>query len=202
MCVTECGCLLSLVLALCLSFQAVMGHSVTVQLRYTTLDPGTSCIGGDVGLTNTSVLLQYRLLVEEGDAREWTDLTALETRIQQLITVMESLDLDSSVQGVQFRLLQLEHGGGSCHCWTLDSMSVMLDEQPLTTLSYQEDICFPTGATGTFCDGNAREARGMVTRVFYFPGSSGTECANHGDTLIASRGPSLPQDCTAMTPRL
>ncbi len=191
-------CWLSLVVALCLS-ERITGQSVTVQLQ---LFSESGCIGGDVGLSDTSPLLQLRILLEGGPV-EWSDVTALDIGSPDQI-IMETLNLDvySSVQGVQFRLIQLEHGGGNCNCWTLDSMSVTSNDQAAITLSYQNDSCFETGDAWIFCDGNAKDARGMVTRVFYTAGSNGTECANHGDILIASQGPSLPQDCTAVTPRL
>jgi hypothetical protein len=74
-----------------------------------------------VGLVNTSILLQYYELAQEDAAdddflnlQEWMDLTAMDPlNISLSSEVSVNFDVDSSVQGLQFRLLQLEHGDGS-----------------------------------------------------------------------------------------
>lgn len=196
------------VVALVCSIKAVTGqsHSVNVQLQYSSLS-SSGCIGGNEdGLTNTSVLLQYRVAVLDGSVAasaptlgEWIDLAA--RNATPSANVMQFLTLDSSVQGLQLRLLQLEHGGGSCNCWYLDSMAVTLDNSADVQLSAIDDTCFTTGS-GSFCDGGAGEARGLITRVLYFPGSNGTMCGSDDDTLISRQGPSLPPNCSTETPRL
>lgn len=200
------------VLMLIASSNPVLGqsHTVHVTLLYRSLIT-SGCIGGDeVGLTNTSVLLQYRL--RGGSSVEWTDIAVMDVKPAMGETnVMESVVVDSSsVAGLQFRLLQLEHGGGECNCWTLDSMTATLDNQTdVQTLTRERDICFTTDpyeselGLGTFCGRGAEEARGAITRVFYFPGSNHTiECDERSDTLLFDRGPSLLSNCSMRTPRL
>lgn len=214
MCTTISRCVvLSLVLVVCFG-KTVLGHSVTVQLQLSTPPTSYDCIGGEVGLTNTSILLQYKT-VQQQDAlnssfdanttlQQWTDVAA--TNLSAPSPVSLTLGLDSSVQGLQFRLLQLEHGGGSCNCWALDSMAITLASQAQVWLE-AGDICLMSGdqlgqGLGTFCDGGAGEARGSITRVFHFLGSSGSRCASGSQTLIDTQEPSLPDDCSMVVPRL
>ena len=194
------SCLLLVVMALS---QPVLGqtHSVDVQLQYTGL-AGFDCVGGSVdGLTNTSVLLQYRVLPDAATTlQQWQDLAAFPAG--EDTDALRSLPLSSSVQGVQFRVLQLEHGGGGCNCWYLLSVAVTLDSASAQLLSSENNTCFTTSSSPAYCDGGAGEARGVVTRVFYFPGNNGTMCGNDTDTLIPNQGPSLPPNCSMEIPRL
>lgn len=217
MCVTKSVWdLLCHVLRVLCFIKAVAGHSVNVQLQYVVPPTTYDCIGGNVGLTNTSILLQYQPVVQEDALNssspavaatqgDWTDLAAtapLDISTQSQVSV--TFSLDSSVDGVQFRLLQLEHGGGSCNCWALDSMNVTLDNQAQMSPLGAGDVCVMTGEPGlwTFCDGGAGEARGSITRVFYFPGRNGSTCASNISTLLSDLGPSLPANCSMVTPRL
>lgn len=152
------------------------------------------------GLTDTSVLLQYRVMIVDGATAEWDDVASIPSMRETM--VMELLTLNSPVQGVQFRLLQLEHGGGGCNCWSLDSMAVTLDNSA-GSIAGETDTCFTTGTgVGSFCDGGAEQARGLITRVFYFSGISGTRCVGINDMLISNQGPSVPPNCFMMIPRL
>ena len=67
------------------------------------------CNGGDVGLTDTSVQVQYRITGTK--VSEWNILDEIDPKIGFNGTLDLSSN-ESSVEGVQFRLLQLEHGGG------------------------------------------------------------------------------------------
>jgi hypothetical protein len=77
------------------------------------------------------------------------------------------------------------------------------DAQPVTT---EDGICFTTGSAGlglaSFCGGGAEEARGTITRVFYFPGSNGSMCGDDNNVLISNQGSSLPPSCSGEIPRL
>ena len=194
------SCLLLVVMALMYPSQPVLGqtHSVDIQVQYTALI-GSDCVGGSVdGLTNTSVLLQYRVLPDAATTlQQWQDLAAFPAG--EDTDALRSFPLGSSVQGVQFRLLQLEHGGGGCNCWYLLSMTVTLDS---ASAQLENNTCFTTSSSPAYCDGGAGEARGVVTRVFYFSGNNGTMCGNDTDTLIPNQGPSLPPNCSMEIPRL
>ena len=132
-----------------------IGHSVTVQLQYSSPPTSYECFGGDAGLTDTSIMLQYIMVIEDDAVHpssseatttqdEWTTVAALEPLNVSLHgQVSANFSVDSSVEGLQFRLLQLEHGGGSCNCWTLKSMAVTLDNHT-EALVGEGDICFTT----------------------------------------------------------
>lgn len=217
----KCNLLAISLAVLCLCFgkkTVVFGHSVTVHLQLSSPPTSYDCIGGEVGLSNTSIMLQYKMVQQEEAPissspsaattalREWTDVTALKISSSQPSAASVTFSLDSSVQGIQFRLLQLEHGGGTCNCWTLDSMTVTLESSQAHVSLGIVDICFTSGdlpgqGLGTFCNGSAGEARGSVTRVFYFLGSNGSLCGSD-NTLIDSQESSLPDDCSTVIPRL
>lgn len=206
--------LLCLAVAALLSHSTVVGHlhSVTVLLEYISLQ-GTECIGGSVGLTNTSVLLQFREVMADAVPWEWTDLAVMNITFEggPPVRITSSFTVDNStVQGLQFRLVQLEHGGGGCNCWSLDSAIVTLGQE-LKLLETQPFIqprehtfCFTTGMEETtFCDLGAGEARGGVTRVLYLPGNNGSRCIGDSNRLLFPMGgPPLPTNCSMETPHL
>ena len=162
-----------------------IGHSVTVQMQYSSPPTSYKCFGGDVGLTDTSIMLQYIMVIEDDAVHpssseatttqdEWTTVAALEPLNVSLHgQVSANFSVDSSVEGLQFRLLQLEHGGGSCNCWTLESMAVTLDNHT-EALVGEGDICFTSSemghrlGLGTYCYGGADKGRGSITRVLYY----------------------------------
>lgn len=202
------GCCLLLylaVVALVCPSKPVIGQSLSVgvELQYTPLVASDCIGGGEDGLTNTSVLLQYRVVMTDGATLEWNDVAAIPSMGETMVTRL--LTLNGPVEGVQFRLLQLEHGGGGCNCWTLDSMAVTLDSAGTLSLAGESDTCF-TSSTGmgfgSFCDDGAGEARGFITRVFYFPGNDGIRCGSDNNMLISDQGPSLPPNCAMEIPRL
>jgi len=79
-----------------------------------------SCVGGDDGLTNTSVLVQYR--TTENSRNGWGFLA--EIRADMTFDGSMNLALDNSVESFQMRLLQLEHGGWSCNCWSVEKLYI------------------------------------------------------------------------------
>ena len=85
------------------------------------MDNDGGCVGGAVGLTNISVLLQYRT-VTLPKLSEWTFLAELSPK-EASNRSLQVPQLDEGV-GVQFRLLQLEHGGGRCNCWRVQRLEV------------------------------------------------------------------------------
>ena len=99
---------------------AVSSHLVAVDLTINSLQNTGDCVGGNVGLTDTSVQLQYReFRTSDSGQSNWMTLVSIPINgSQNIISVMENINtVASSVLGVQFRLLQLEHGGGECNCW-------------------------------------------------------------------------------------
>ena len=84
--------------------------------------------GGDTGLTNTSILVHYRgVVITPGGTtvQEWTPLVAIPTN--ETFREMIPFELSGIADGVQFRFLQLEHGGGQCSCWRVTVNAVTLN---------------------------------------------------------------------------
>ncbi len=110
-----------------------------------------ACIGGDVGLTNTSVLVQFRATSQQRTSEsEWRFLAVIDLKLG----LNESLELPD-MQRVQFRLLQLEHGGGSCNCWMLEEAVVEWQNRTGQNSAHNDifahGYCFSTSSTMLFC---------------------------------------------------
>ena len=160
--------------------------------------PDFLCIGGnEVGLTNTSVQFQYRTISTTSVIGDWITLDALP--VNRTSDVTHNLEFDGNVGGVQFRLLQLEHGGGGCNCW---------DVQSSFEASLFNDYCFRASPIeDEFCGGNARDVRGIISDVQYFNtltlGVRRDDCPGDSDSeLISNKGPPLPQNCSTAIPRM
>ena len=213
----------AIVLALAIALPASVGGQGSVQIvsfrleiESMTSNATDACNGGDVGLTNTSVLVQYRLTnsPQGTTLTEWRFLAEIDPKIG----LDETLELPphdgSSVQGVQFRLLQLEHGGGSCNCWRVGTAMVMWSGSNCTDNVCVENIrvhhCYRMSANQEnqryFCGGTASEARGFIsnaTQLKEGDGNSFSICPNNSDTmLISNKGSPLPQGCSTATPRM
>ena len=177
----------------------VLGRSVEISLDY---GESSNCSDSTTGLTTNEISLQY-LLVKEAhpDQLGWIDLAILP--LSTLEPLVETLTLNDSVSGFQLRLLQLEHGGGTCNCWTINSLTV--DGQDVLD-STREGACFTTSVEpglSELCYLTASQARGVITGVYYFPGNNGSNCIGDTDvTLISSKGPSLPLQCHVTIPRM
>jgi len=100
--------------------------NVAVDLNITHFGPN-NCIGGDEGLTNTSVLVQYRTVVSiinnSPEIISWLFLAEV-TSNQTFVHILNLTLEDSAVEAVQLRLLQLQHGGWSCNCWRVEAVTV------------------------------------------------------------------------------
>lgn len=188
------------------------GTSLTVKLEIGShTPPSLGCVGGDVGLTNTSVLVHYRLY--EG-TEEWIFLAEVNIS-ESSVTLMHDLELssDNDADGLQLRLLQSEHGGGGCNCWDVTELAICAHDSVATRNTVPTDIssgCHQHGQTYTregqarFCRGYASQARGVVTQVFFFRNISGpgSVCPGNSDSLISPKGPALPENCSTATPRM
>ena len=82
------------------------------------------------GIADTRVRIQYREVGRNGDLGDWIPQTffalGASQTTQRTITGLNT----SIVDGLQFRALQLEHGGGPCSCWSLTALTVALDNMP------------------------------------------------------------------------
>ena len=134
------------------------------------------CVGGPVaGLTNTSVLVQYRL--NPGNNTEWTYLADISLD-ETFYGTLQAIDVQDSIQ---FRLLQQEHGGGACNCWTIrafilrdaNNNSSQLIAVDITNSVFREFLCYRSNKRferffeRRMCAGVAAgEVRGIITKVF------------------------------------
>ena len=156
------------------------------------------CIGEEVGLTNTSIQFQYRTISNSSAIGNWITKDAIPLLNGGPRTY--HLNFDSTVEGVQFRLLQLEHGGGGCNCWEVQSFAIA-----------GANITQPCYLRGTnsrsinefYCDGIASDSRGVISHALYFNDVNGEDCpGDSSSTLISNKGPPLPQDCSTAIPRM
>ena len=113
---------------------------------------------------------------------------------------------------IQFRVVQLEHGGGHCNCWGIANFSVFStgeDGGRLTvnltngcaheSMPMEDDIldgCSPQ-VEQMFCDGSASVPRGVVSKPHLRnPNGSSLPCENIvNGSHVSDPQPSLPQTC-------
>ena len=176
--------------------------SVSVELETSTVADSDRCVGGDVGLTNTSVLLQYRTVTLPNSTSAWRFLAEISPKEN----FSRSLEVVPEGVGVQFRLLQLEHGGGRCNCWRLEILEVVLNNGTRISLSFAPPhVCLRESDEDTYiiCGRYANEARGVITRVLTCDGNISNDCpGDSGTTLISSKGPPLQTSCDHVVPRM
>ena len=188
---------------LALVFLALAEGQSVVSLRLQVVsyssDATDACIGGDVGLTETSVLVQYRFItsVQSATQSTTTDWRTL-TKIDPKIGLDETLNLTipgSSALGVEFRLLQLEHGGGSCNCWSVEE--AIVESIGGLIINQEVGMCFRTQES-EFCGGTASRARGFISTPT-LQTSTVNDCPERSsEFLIAPKESPLPQNCSAM----
>ena len=191
--------------ALCLDNMVMSYLVVTMDVTVDAQAELGSCIGGDVALTDTSVQLQYREVYNSSVA-EWMTLDVI--RIGTYYNQTKNLTYFSScnVLGVQFRLLQLEHGGFECNCWEVVSLVARVSDHLYIYNSTYQCASTESKWQNLYCGGRFLDARGLITNVLYLyrvnsaewnggcPGDSNIE-------LISNKGPPLPS-CSTATPRL
>ena len=175
--------------------------------------------GGDIALTDTSVKLQYRMLPVDlqtsmsANQGAWINLKSYELDLLPVTPEAWFIQLDSSSVGVQVRLLQLEHGGGSCNCWSVKMLNLSLNSSETDLLSFEP--CSSRDLVGgssnfSFCDGSASNERGMISRaIMYLPGEEDEESCPAGSSteLISAKDKedlpfSLNMDCSTASARL
>ena len=192
-----------LVVVVVFLMSAVTGLSVNVELNLESV--AGSCLGGEtLGLTNTSVLVEYRLLqiaTLSANASETAWRFLAEVNASQRFDQNLSLDIEVPVDfhGFQLRLLQREHGGDGCNCWRVASLAL----SNCSNGSYSDyDVCRTRRSNGSFCLGCTWQQRGMVTAAFYCSELSSNECPMGSNNLIPSKGSALPPNCDEMSPRM
>ena len=112
---------------------------------------------------------------------------------------------------IQFRVVQLEHGGGHCNCWGIANFTVFSTEEDggptvnLTNGCAQEsmfmdddilDYCSPQ-VEQMFCEGSASVPRGVVSRPHLRNlNSSSPPCERIvNGSHVSDPQPPLPQTC-------
>jgi hypothetical protein len=182
-------------LLLQLHIQNVVSIPVTVDLQIA--GAAGSCVGGDDGLTNISIILEYRIVNNASALTEWMFLAEISPT--KMFTEEFVIDFDDYVH---FRLVQLEHGGFGCNCWDIITFSI---RGLVSSLHLSTNVCLkqPGNAAPTlFCGGaRARVARGMITRPYSAMGIA-TNCPADSVGLIPSIGPPVPSECDNITPRM
>ena len=90
-----------LVLLVCLCLTGIAtGDTITVNLTINSDNP--DCVGGQVGLTNTSILVHYRLYESTSPVEEWTFLSEIHISEGEQI-VDPVIFTNISATGVQLR---------------------------------------------------------------------------------------------------
>ena len=182
-----------------------LSHEVSLQLTIESASL-SGCIGGDhLGLTNTSLVVEYRITSSSKSVGEWiylfnvivgTNRTATFSRVQ--------LHDSASADGFQIRVLQLEHGGGWCNCWRVNNIDVDCGQGITASMTATDtSMCSQQGfrtssrprLNGAFCLESASRARGMITEVYCSVSNNSEPCPGDSDTLLPSEGPALPSHC-------
>ena len=173
-----------------------LSHEVALNLTVVPLS--LKCIGDGIGLTNTSVVVEYRFVYSTSSPSsvgEWRYLDLADENATTLIIPELQLH-DSVADGFQLRLLQLEHGGRLCNCWRFANISVDCGGGMAETSTA---MCSQQGLTNDyfifFCDGYASRARGMITEVYCSISNNSEPCPGDSDTLLPSGRPALPSHC-------
>ena len=203
-----------MLVCLCLTDIAT-GDTIIVNLEIASSHgPENDCVGGQVGLTNTSILVHYRLYERTSPVGEWTFLKHVNIGDTSQVTITV-ISTNISVFGVQLRFLQLEHGGEGCNCWEVTNLDINViagqaELSSLVPIDVVTSYCHLNGLTARnqegprrFCSGSASEARGVTTSVVYFNSNTGDRCpGNSSDYLIAPKGQPLPENCSSTNPRM
>ena len=204
--VTTTVCYLVLVALLASVEGQVRRVSIRLHVANYTSKANDACIGGDVGLTDTLVLVHYRLFTIIFNGVIYYSDWIYVTKINAKEGFYGTLDLQPHIifLGIQLRLLQLEHGGGSCNCWSVEealvtwnsSMHTIKRDNIIEGANDQGQNC-PTTQT-LFCGGIASEARGFLYRITrLFSWATFIPRCLMNDRLIIRQGSLLSQNCSA-----
>ncbi len=175
-------------------------NSLTVryQVRSYILTTSAECNNMD-----STIMLDYREIGMDstGLVGGWIKLTII-IPASSLFHVFRTDNISFSIneEHVQFRFLQLVHGGGECNCWSGQQLWITYyndeDNSPthlnLTAMNTCSRINAETITTRTFlvngyCGGAVNEPRGLITRVVYSDGSSSDDnnkCPGDSNNLV------------------
>ena len=180
----------ALVLAALLASADSQKLSLRLRVVSYTSDARHACIGGDVGLADTSILVQYQFFGNSTSEPSWIDMTEINPK-QGLNDTLD-LHLLSEYENMQLRMLQLEHGGGSCNCWSVEEALVTWNSNSVDIIHGTQTDC--PRIQNLFCGGNASTERGF-TRNITFQESRPT-CSNGIPIFYRTQSP-FTQDCSA-----
>ena len=211
---------LIVLLKICL---AATDSSARVSVR---LEPynDSRCFGDETrGLDDYMVRVEYRLLYSANGSNvsDWKTEFRVDPNAEPM-KMDQNIDISAmdSTQGLQVRLLQLEHNAGGCNCWSLDSLTLRLtlrntNQQSISSTelvledgNFTESICHSElGNGGVFCLGNGYEARGVITRALYFPNiENGDRCPGNSNSSLfpghLEAVVSLDDNCGTALPRM
>ncbi len=91
--------------------------AVDISITLTIYEPPVQCYGENTGLSNVGVRLEYRA---DSTEPRWTKTP---DDVPYYEKVNYSLPFSSS-ECVEYRLVQYEHGGGSCNCWNISHLEI------------------------------------------------------------------------------
>ena len=124
-CISDFRIICAAILTLASSHGRTSCNTINSTVLYTISSVNSSvCIGGQkVGLTDTSIKLEYREVFDCGanmSLSQWKQAAVIPVEDNGVQNV--TLSYPEAVQGIQLRLLQLEHGGGGCNCWEVEEL--------------------------------------------------------------------------------
>ncbi len=154
-----------------------------------------------MGLTETPIALYYRKQVPGAQLVEgWIFLAVVPAE-----EFHKNLTLNSNTDGVQFKLVQLEHGGGNCNCWQVNSLNVTATNSDNGDVAIMADSCVSPALVQSkknCIDVIASNARKYISQLFLFHERRDEEdqCLDGGSNDIAYCY--TPQECSVITPRM
>ena len=100
--------------------------------------PSGECYGGNAGLDDTALRLEFR---SNASNFQWVEAASDISIDGGLYNTTVRADCEC----VEFRLVQEEHGGGNCNCWSVGSVEVNGVAVDLHLVNSTEVQCCPYG---------------------------------------------------------
>ncbi|XP_064406818.1 adhesion G-protein coupled receptor G2-like isoform X2 [Halichondria panicea] len=168
------------------------------------------------------IRVEYRWLERVNNSLipdQWSTLKTMTTDADYNVTGHTRHTLQSSnqsfeqdsVDSVQLRIVQPEHGGGLCNCWEISKLLITFDGNSYFDLLNETRSCYTNTSrqltrndTGPvqFCDGSAGEPRGVVFLPITLDNgqTEGCEMIVNGSALVDKQPP--PMNCETSNPRI
>ncbi len=146
--------------------------------------------------TDSTIMLDYREIGMDNTTGlgEWTNLVVIPAQEEMDITNTETVSI--SADRVQFRFLQLVHGGGVCNRWR--GVRLMINNTILFLNQVERDsnnICIINNACSltnkqnlilyTYRIGEVNDARGLITKVISTSSGSIDGCPGDSNNLLS-----------------